>query len=186
MVLRARAWLIVLIGGLAAVVAGMALGGSFQLLVAMVCGLGPAITAQVAVTRQPQATKLPWRFFVWAGAGFWLSSILRQVLVELGVSNSFPSPADATVVEVSDRFRGEPRYGKAVVLKLDDGTTVWITHLDGYSVKAGDRLSAGDVFATVGKTQFMKTPHVHIEAYRQTGVDRRVDPGSVWPFLARS
>ncbi len=97
MVLRARAWLIVLIGGLAAVVAGMALGGSFQLLVAMVCGLGPAITAQVAVTRQPQATKLPWRFFVWAGAGFWLSSILRQVLVELGVSNSFPSPADATV-----------------------------------------------------------------------------------------
>ena len=95
------------------------------------------------------------------------------------------APADATVVEVSDLFHGEPRYGKAVVLKLDDGTLLWVTHLDGYSVRAGDRLSAGDVFATVGMTQFMKVPHVHIEAYRETGVDRRVDPAAVWPFLAR-
>jgi diguanylate cyclase (GGDEF)-like protein/PAS domain S-box-containing protein len=97
MVLRARIWLILLVTGLMAVAIGVALGGTAQLAIAVVCGLGPAVTAQIAVTRQPAATKLPWRFFVWAGAGFWLSSILRQALVELGVSETFPSPADATV-----------------------------------------------------------------------------------------
>ena len=34
---------------------------------------------------------------MWAGAGFWLSSILRQALVELGLFETFPSPADATL-----------------------------------------------------------------------------------------
>jgi diguanylate cyclase (GGDEF)-like protein/PAS domain S-box-containing protein len=97
MVLRARIWVILLVTGLAAVAIGVALGGTFQIAVAVVCGLGPAVTAQIAVTRQPAATKLPWRFFVWAGAGFWLSSILRQGLVELGLAETFPSPADVTV-----------------------------------------------------------------------------------------
>ena len=102
------------------------------------------------------------------------------------VGTPIATPVDATVVEVSNEFRNEPRYGKAVVLKLADGTNVWITHLDSYSVKPGDRLVAGDVFATVGKTRFMKVPHVHIEAYLASGVDRRVDPATVWPFLSKT
>ncbi|MCB1481450.1 MAG: M23 family metallopeptidase [Rhodobiaceae bacterium] len=103
--------------------------------------------------------------------------------VVAAVGTPIAVPANATVVEVSDEFRSEPRYGKAVVLKLDDGTQVWITHLDSYSVKAGDRLSAGDVFATVGKTEYMKVPHIHIETWLDSGVNRQVDPASVWPFL---
>jgi diguanylate cyclase (GGDEF)-like protein/PAS domain S-box-containing protein len=97
MLSRARLWLVLLISGLTSVLLGIALGGTFQIAVALICGLGPAITAQIAVSRQPPATKLPWRFFVWAGAGFWLSTILRQALVAAGVSDAFPSPADATV-----------------------------------------------------------------------------------------
>ena len=40
-----------------------------------------------------------------------------------------------------------------------------------------------EVHATVGKTEYMKVPHIHIETWLDSGVNRQVDPASVWPFL---
>lgn len=93
------------------------------------------------------------------------------------------SPDEALVMEVTDLYRSEPRYGKVVVLKYSDGVTALFAHLDDYLVKAGDVVKKGQVFATVGDTGMSKRSHVHIETYRGK---TRVDPSSVWSFLKKS
>ncbi|MEX3011759.1 M23/M56 family metallopeptidase [Hoeflea sp. TYP-13] len=90
------------------------------------------------------------------------------------------APADAVVLQATDLFRGEPRWGKAVVLQFDDDLVVWFTHLHSYWVEPGDKVAKGTYFGTVGNTGLSKGPHVHIEAYRGA---ERVDPATVWPFL---
>lgn len=90
------------------------------------------------------------------------------------------APADATVIEATDLFRNEPRYGKAVVLQFDNDLVGWFTHVDTYLVKPGERVARGDIFATVGNTGQSSGSHVHIETYRGR---TRVDPATVWSFL---
>lgn len=90
------------------------------------------------------------------------------------------APSDAIVIEATDLFRNEPRYGKAVVLQFDNDLVGWFTHVDTYFVKPGDRVSKGDIFATVGRTGQATGSHVHIETYRGR---TRVDPATVWGFL---
>lgn len=93
------------------------------------------------------------------------------------------APEDMVVIEASDAFQGEPRYGKGVELRAADGTRALFAHLDSYSVKPGDTLRKGDAFATVGKTgSKAKHAHLHLEAFRD---HRRVDPLSLWPELGR-
>ncbi len=89
---------------------------------------------------------------------------------------------DALVIEATDLFRNEPRYGKTVVLQFGDELLAWFTHLDTYSVKPGDRISNGQIFGTVGNSG-AKTYHIHIETYVGPTLDQRVDPGTVWRFL---
>lgn len=93
------------------------------------------------------------------------------------------APSDAIVVQATDLFRDQPAHGKAVVLQFGSDLLVWFTHLDSYSVKEGDRLEKGDVFATVGNTGGSKSFHVHIQAYAGASLDERIDPASVWSFL---
>ncbi|MDA4845500.1 M23/M56 family metallopeptidase [Hoeflea poritis] len=99
------------------------------------------------------------------------------------------APGAAVVKQAAEIFRGNPRWGRAVVLEFDDDLVVWFTHLEGYSVKTGDRLDEGDIFATVGDDFAMvrgtlqsQRSHIHIEAYKN---GRRVDPATIWPFLKR-
>ena len=93
------------------------------------------------------------------------------------------APADAVVVQATDLFRGNWRWGKAVVLRFDDGLVGWFTHLDSYWVKPGDTVEKGAYFGTIGSTGLSSGPHVHIEVY--DGAER-VDPATVWPFLKMS
>lgn len=110
----------------------------------------------------------------------------KNLRVHTGVDVAAPmrtpiiAPADATVVEATDLFRNEPRYGKAVVLRFDNDLVGWFTHVDSYFVKPGDRVSRGEIFATVGRTGQARGSHVHIETYRGR---TRVDPATVWGFL---
>lgn len=110
----------------------------------------------------------------------------KNLRVHTGVDVAAPmrtpiiAPADATVVEATDLFRNEPRYGKAVVLRFDNDLVGWFTHVDSYFVKPGDRVDRGEIFATVGRTGQASGSHVHIETYRGR---RRVDPATVWSFL---
>lgn len=90
------------------------------------------------------------------------------------------APDDALVLETADKFRGNWRWGKAVVLQFSDGVVGWFTHVDGFIVKPGDRIKKGTPFATMGNTGLSSGPHVHIETYK-AGV--RVDPVSVWGVL---
>ncbi len=85
------------------------------------------------------------------------------------------APQDATVLEATDLFRGEWRYGKTVALQMDDDLIVWFAHLDQYTVKRGDKLKRGEVFATVGNTGKSTGPHLHVETFRDRG-RKRVDP----------
>lgn len=90
------------------------------------------------------------------------------------------APADAVVMEATDLFRGQWRWGKAVVLQFDDGLIGWFTHLESYWVKPGDKVAKGAYFGTVGNTGLSTGAHVHIEVYDGT---KRVDPATIWPFL---
>ncbi len=88
------------------------------------------------------------------------------------------APGDGVVIEATDLFRGEWRYGKTVALQLDDDLIVWFAHLDTYAVKAGDRIRKGQVFATIGNSGLSTRSHLHIEAFRDRG-RQRVDPMDV-------
>lgn len=90
------------------------------------------------------------------------------------------APDDAVVLETADKFRGNWRWGKAVVLQFSDDVVGWFTHVDGFLVEPGDRIKKGTPFATMGNTGLSSGPHVHIETYK-AGV--RVDPVSIWGVL---
>lgn len=90
------------------------------------------------------------------------------------------APDDAVVLETADQFRGNWRWGKAVVLEFPDNVVGWFTHVDGFLVKPGDRIKKGTPFATMGNTGLSSGPHVHIETYK---ANVRVDPVSVWNVL---
>lgn len=92
------------------------------------------------------------------------------------------TPTDALVTQATDLFRGNPRWGKAVVLEFDGDVVVWLTHLDSYTVSPGDKVTAGQVIGTVGSTGQSTGPHVHVEMYKN---NRRVDPVTIWPFLKK-
>ncbi|MCY6383314.1 M23/M56 family metallopeptidase [Hoeflea prorocentri] len=93
------------------------------------------------------------------------------------------APNDALVTQATDLFRGNPRWGKAVVLEFEDDVVVWLTHLDSYTVSPGDRVAAGQVIGTVGSTGQSTGSHVHVETYKDA---RRVDPVTIWPFLQQA
>jgi murein DD-endopeptidase MepM/ murein hydrolase activator NlpD len=67
--------------------------------------------------------------------------------------------ADGVVVEC----RSKGGYGKAVVIKTDDGRTMLYGHNQANLVRVGDRVRRGDVIAQVGATGRATGPHVHFE-----------------------
>jgi murein DD-endopeptidase MepM/ murein hydrolase activator NlpD len=70
------------------------------------------------------------------------------------------------------------RYGNVVMVRNGDGFVTLFGHCDEVRVKAGQRVSQGDVVATVGKSGWSTSPHVHYEVRRKgdDGVFRPVDP----------
>jgi murein DD-endopeptidase MepM/ murein hydrolase activator NlpD len=70
------------------------------------------------------------------------------------------------------------RYGNLVIVRNGDGFVTLFGHCDEVSVKAGQRVRQGDVLATVGKSGWSTSPHVHYEVRRRgdDGVFRPVDP----------
>lgn len=83
------------------------------------------------------------------------------------------SPGDGVVVEATDRYRGSSAWGKVVVIDHGHGLETRYAHLDSYSVRKGDRVSAGDVIATVGATGKVTGPHLHFETLQD---GKPVDP----------
>jgi len=86
------------------------------------------------------------------------------------------APGDGVVVEATDHYDGKPAYGKVVIIDHGHGLVTRYAHLDSYSVRRGDRVKAGDVFATVGATGEVTGPHLHFETLRDGAP---VDPAAV-------
>ena len=70
------------------------------------------------------------------------------------------------------------RYGNLVILGHGDHFRTVFGHCDELRVSRGDRVSQGQVIATVGSTGMSTSPHLHYEVRRRTedGSFRPVDP----------
>ena len=66
------------------------------------------------------------------------------------------------------------RYGNRTVLRLADGTEVWLCHQTEILVEAGRQVRAGEVIGTVGSTGNVTGPHLHLEVHPSGGAP--VDP----------
>jgi murein DD-endopeptidase MepM/ murein hydrolase activator NlpD len=71
------------------------------------------------------------------------------------------------------------RYGNLVALRNGDRFITLFGHCDEIKVRSGQRVSQGDVIATVGNTGWSTSPHLHYE------VRRRDDSGSFEPVDPR-
>jgi murein DD-endopeptidase MepM/ murein hydrolase activator NlpD len=81
--------------------------------------------------------------------------------------------ADGKVVEVTDRFDGEPGYGKVIVIEHANRLRSVYAHLDSRSVKVGESLRSGQVIGLSGATGKVTGPHLHLEVFED---GRRIDP----------
>jgi len=87
------------------------------------------------------------------------------------------APADGVIVAATDLYDGKPNYGKVVVIDTASGTRTLFSHLNGYTVEAGQQVHKGEPIAEIGNTGKSTGPHVHIETYVN---GTRVDPMTVW------
>lgn len=89
------------------------------------------------------------------------------------------APASGVILAATELYDGKPAYGRVVTFQSTDGSVTLFSHLDGYTVKAGQPVVKGERIATVGNTGQSTGSHVHIETL-QNG--ERVDPMTVWSF----
>jgi len=89
------------------------------------------------------------------------------------------APANGVIIEATDAYKGNPKYGNVVALQTDGGILTVFAHLDEFSVAQGQSVTTGTQIATVGSSGKSTGPHVHIETYDN---GTRVDPMAVWPI----
>jgi murein DD-endopeptidase MepM/ murein hydrolase activator NlpD len=70
-------------------------------------------------------------------------------------------------------------YGNRAIVELDDGTELWYCHLDGFEVRVGQKLSAGQLLGYVGSTGNVTGPHLHLEVRPDGESADAVDPEAV-------
>jgi len=77
---------------------------------------------------------------------------------------------NGTVVEVG---RSKGGYGNVVILDHGFGYKTMYAHLQGFSVKKGQRVTRGQVIANVGNTGKSTSPHLHYEVWKN---NKPIDP----------
>jgi murein DD-endopeptidase MepM/ murein hydrolase activator NlpD len=88
--------------------------------------------------------------------------------------------SDGTVVESTDLFRGQAKYGKVVVVDHGGGIQTMYAHLDARSVKVGDKVAAGQMIGAAGETGIVTGPHLHFEMWRN---GKQINPDAMLPDL---
>jgi murein DD-endopeptidase MepM/ murein hydrolase activator NlpD len=92
------------------------------------------------------------------------------------------SPADGVVVFAGIYPMGRSlhwwRLGNLVIVRNGDGFVTLFGHCNEVKVRAGQKVSQGDVLATVGNSGWSTSPHVHYEVRRKLADGRwvPVDP----------
>lgn len=99
--------------------------------------------------------------------------------VDLGVpqGTKITAPTGGTVVFAGDAGDG---YGVKVVVKLDNGYTIFVGHLSQTSVQNGQRVDAGTVLGLSGNTGASTGPHLHLGVIGPDGKER--DPSELFVF----
>lgn len=76
------------------------------------------------------------------------------------------APADGKIAYVGTEEE-QPSFGNSVSMYLSDGRKMRFASLDEVMVEAGEKIWAGDVLGTVGKSAKNSTgPHVHVELWK--------------------
>lgn len=89
------------------------------------------------------------------------------------------APFSGTIKEAD--FNGP--YGNTVVIQMSNGYTYRVAHLEGMSVKAGDKVTVGQLLGTVGSTGNSTGPHVLIEMRDSSG--KPIDPTPIVDSLLK-
>lgn len=97
------------------------------------------------------------------------------------VGTEIHAPIDGVVSSIRDY--GDTSLGKAVFVKMKDGTQYVIGHLSEIKVKEGEVVKTGDLLALSGNTGHTTGPHLHFGAFDVNG--KPIDPGNI-PFSAFS
>jgi murein DD-endopeptidase MepM/ murein hydrolase activator NlpD len=79
------------------------------------------------------------------------------------------APADGVVIFVGDKGG----YGHCIMIDHGYGIVTRYAHLEGYNVKAGQRVHRGDVIGYLGQTGRANAPHLHYEVWVR---DQAQDP----------
>ncbi|MCD7097962.1 M23/M56 family metallopeptidase [Stenotrophomonas sp. MMGLT7] len=83
------------------------------------------------------------------------------------------APAAGIVVAATTQYPDGPDYGTVVVLDHGNGWQTLYAHLDGFDVRVGQHVEAGERIAQSGRSGRVTGPHLHLEALRD---GQRVDP----------
>lgn len=83
------------------------------------------------------------------------------------------APAAGIVVAATTQYPGGPNYGTVVVLDHGNGWQTLYAHLDGFDVRVGQHVAAGERIAQSGRSGRVTGPHLHLEALHD---GQRVDP----------
>lgn len=85
------------------------------------------------------------------------------------------APAAGRVVAATHDYPDGPNYGTVVVLDHGGGWQTLYAHLDGFEVRVGQQVHAGEQIARVGRTGKVTGPHLHLEMLLN---GQRIDPES--------
>jgi murein DD-endopeptidase MepM/ murein hydrolase activator NlpD len=77
------------------------------------------------------------------------------------VGTKIHAPAAGLVVSIGERGG----YGRSIVIDHGFGVLTRYAHMDGYNVRAGQRVKRGDVLGFVGNTGRSVAPHLHYEVW---------------------
>ncbi len=83
------------------------------------------------------------------------------------------APAGGVVLESTDLYQGQARFGQVIVIDHGGGLRSMYAHLDQRAVRAGDTVAAGQAIGKTGNTGKTTGPHLHFEVAHD-GV--RIDP----------
>ncbi|SFR24872.1 Peptidase family M23 [Lentzea waywayandensis] len=92
----------------------------------------------------------------------------------LDIANRIGTPIRSVMDGVVVEAGPASGFGLWVKIEHTDGTTAVYGHIDSYSVREGQKVSAGQVIAQVGNRGISTGPHLHFEIWDQAG--RKLDP----------
>ena len=101
-----------------------------------------------------------------------------DIAAERGTPITAPGPG--VIVHAAAGYRGEEAWGNTVAIDHGNGWQTVYAHMEGFDVRVGDQVMAGEQIGRIGATGRVTGPHVHVELHHN---GERVDPTGQVPGL---